>query len=163
MRRHWQYLKYVMRHKWFVFWAGLWLHVPIWSLLIHDWDKFMPGMWRSYATCFYKSDGTKRYVPSEYFWQNWNGHQKRNRHHWQYWVLIKDSGETEALYMPDVDRREMLADWIGAGKALGKPFTWEWYRENREKMLLHPDTRRWIEAEMGAMEKSENQRRMLGI
>lgn len=47
--------------------------------------------------------------------------------------------------MPDIYRREMLADWIGAGRALGKPETWVWYEANKEKMQLHPETRAWIE------------------
>lgn len=163
MRRHWQYLKYVFRHKWYVFWAGLWLHVPIWSLIIHDWDKFLPGMWWSYATCFYASDGSKQYQPSEWFLENWNAHQKRNKHHWQHHILMMDSGEQRVLYIPDVHRREMLADWIGAGMAMGKPFVWEWYAENKDRMLLHPLTRHWIEAELADMENAENQQRMLGI
>ncbi|GMU26398.1 MAG: hypothetical protein AMXMBFR16_13030 [Candidatus Uhrbacteria bacterium] len=50
--------------------------------------------------------------------------------------------------MPDVYRREMLADWIGAGRALGKPKTWEWYEANKDNMLIHTETRAWIEAEL---------------
>ncbi len=41
MKRHINYFKYVVRHKWFVFLAGIKLGVPIMSLIIHDWDKFV--------------------------------------------------------------------------------------------------------------------------
>lgn len=50
--------------------------------------------------------------------------------------------------MPDVYRREMLADWRGAGRATGNPDTKAWYLKNRHNMRLHPDTRVWIEREL---------------
>lgn len=191
MGRHWQYLKYVLRHKWFVFWAAVGLRVPLWIAITHDWDKFLPDEWFPYARCFYAPDGSKQYRESGDFTLAWMKHQHRNKHHWQYWlnagttplsrtnVLVWDRGTASIIIdgvaydwqgeisvreeMSDVYRREMLADWIGAGQAMGKPFVWEWYSDNREAMILHPDTRRWIEAELARMEKSESQRRMLGI
>jgi hypothetical protein len=54
--------------------------------------------------------------------------------------------------MPDKYRREMLADWRGAGRALGKPDTQAWYAANRDKMKLHPETRAWIEQQLGFTE-----------
>ena len=51
--------------------------------------------------------------------------------------------------MPDKYRREMLADWMGAGRALGKPNTLEWYTANQGKITLHPETRQWIEEQLG--------------
>ena len=33
MRKHWLYLKYLMRHKWFVFVAGLRTGAPLWRLI----------------------------------------------------------------------------------------------------------------------------------
>lgn len=54
-----------------------------------------------------------------------------------------------ALPMPDKCRREMLADWRGASKAAtGKDDTQNWYRKNKDKIILHPDTREWIEAHL---------------
>lgn len=150
MKRHWQYLKYVLRHKWFVLQAGLSLDkpVPIWMLILHDWDKFLPDEWLPYARCFYKPDGSKQYDETPAFNMAWNAHQKRNKHHWQYWMITWDRGTTECLPIPDVYRREMLADWIGAGKAMGKPDTIRWYSDNRDKMKLHPDTRAWMDYQM---------------
>ena len=145
MKRHWQYLKYVLRHKWFVFQAGLFLKVPMWILILHDWDKFMPDEWFPYARCFYKPDGSKQYDVTPAFNMAWNAHQKRNKHHWQYWMITWDRGETECLEMPDVYRHEMLADWMGAGKALGNPDVRSWYEKNKDKMKLHPRTRELVE------------------
>ncbi len=169
MRRHIEYLKYVLRHKFYVFQAGLKLGVPIWRLALHDWTKFTPAEWWPYVEYFYtdkrqtewfENDGTMgeaslpygAYV-GERFNFAWNHHQKRNDHHWQYWLLMEDNGNQFPLPMSDVCRREMLADWIGAGRALGKPDTRAWYQDNLQKMKLHPETRLWIERQLGCAPK----------
>lgn len=71
------------------------------------------------------------------------------------WLELRDVEDVTitADPMPDRLRREMLADWVGAGRALGKPNTWEWYEANKEKMKLHPDTRAWIEAQISEMKR----------
>lgn len=187
MRRHWQYLKYVLRHKWFVFLACLEYRVPLWIAIFHDWDKFLPDEWFPYARTFYKPDGSKQYVESDEFAVAWMLHQHRNKHHWQYWltagatplpktnILVWDRGDAHIIIdghpypwsteithhgtisvrepMPDMYRREMLADWIGAGKAMGKPNTWEWYEANKDKMKLHPETRAWIEEQIAELKR----------
>lgn len=145
MRRHWQYLKYVVRHKWFVFLACLDLGVPIWHAVLHDWTKFTPGEWFPYARTFYETNGQKRYFPTDAFAAAWNSHQKRNKHHWQHHMITWDKGHTECLRMPDKYIREMVADWRGAGRALGKPDIVAWYVSNRDNIQLHPDTRKLVE------------------
>lgn len=170
MKRHIAYLKAVLRHKWFVFLACFRFGVPIWTAILHDWDKFLPDEWLPYARTFYKPDGSGQYVEAPGFDTAWNAHQKRNKHHWQYWLLrydkprptfwIQSHGEVYDAYVADKDgtmvaliwdrnvewlkeppyelqmklladlknapialpmsdaaRREMLADWFGAGRA----------------------------------------------
>ncbi len=147
IKRHINYLRYVMRHKAAVWSGGRFVGgIPIWRLLIHDWDKFMPDEWFPYAAAFYAPDGSSQYIESAAMAQAWNAHQKRNRHHWQYWLLTWDRGETTPIPMPEADAREMVADWIGAGKAItGNPDPTEWYEKNKNKMTLHPDTRQLVE------------------
>lgn len=58
---YWRHFKSICRHKWFVFWACLSLGVPIWSALLHDWDKFLPDEFFAYANYFY---GPKVEVPN---------------------------------------------------------------------------------------------------
>lgn len=42
--------------------------------------------------------------------------------------------------------REMIADWMGAGRAItGKWEVAEWYEKNQNKIQLHPETRRFVE------------------
>jgi len=169
---HWKYLQYVLRHKWYVFLACL-RYGLIWQGITHDWSKFLPSEWLPYAKYFYEHfdyqtyDQAPKYLaglgidPFPYtkqYWKErfdeaWNHHQKRQPHHWQYWVLMNDSGSIEALDMPLNYCREMIADWRGAGRAItGKDDTKNWYLKNREKMKLHPNTRAWVERELGIVE-----------
>jgi hypothetical protein len=137
MKPHLQYASYVARHKWFVFLAGLKTGAPLWRLVIHDWSKLTPAEWGPYVRTFYDKS---RKRPGE-FDAAWLHHQHRNPHHWQHWVLREDDGDTKAIRMPDVLVREMVADWMGAGRAItGKWDLDEWFGANRHKMVLHQDT-----------------------
>lgn len=159
---HFKYLWYVLRHKWFVFVECLKYGIPLLGLF-HDLSKFSFAEWSPYVNYFYGYKPTDKEVKlacscgvylkstdeiNDEFNTAWNHHQKRNKHHWQYWVLREDNGKTIALPMPDRYRKELLADWRGCGKALGKPDTKQWYLHNRDKMVLHKDTRDWIEKEL---------------
>lgn len=159
MTKHLKYLSYVIRHKWFVFLAACRLGVPLLGL-VHDLSKFSPDEWIPYTNFFYgdgakpRRDKTGYYKPTDTgdqaFDFAWLLHQKRNRHHWQWWILPEDNGGVKVLPMPEKYRREMLADWMGAGKAQGHgDDVLPWYTANCHKMTLHPDTRAWIEKEIG--------------
>lgn len=146
MKRHIEYLKYLSRHKWYMFQASMKVGVPLWIAIFHDWDKFLPSEWMPYAVTFYNKDGSKRYQEFPEFAAAWNMHQKINKHHWQYWILTWDRGESECIPMPEVYIRELLDDWIGAGKAIaGKDDPTEWYMQNKHKIIIHPTTRDRIE------------------
>jgi hypothetical protein len=115
MGRHLNYFKYVVRHKWYVLLAAL--HIIgksgdpkglLAKALLHDLSKFRPSEWFPYAECFYEEDGSKRYVESQDFILAWNSHQKVNKHHWQYWLIMMDSGTWQALEMPEVYAYEMV-------------------------------------------------------
>jgi len=147
-----KYFSYVLRHKWYVMIESIKLGVAPHQAIAHDWSKFLPSELIPYSVCFRTPDGIGRYLESPEFAAAWNHHQKRNPHHWQYWMLTWDRGETECLPMPDKYRREMLADWRGAGRALGFPDTKAWYVKNRDNIKLHPDTRAWIDHELGIAE-----------
>jgi hypothetical protein len=43
----------------------------------------------------------------------------------------------------------MVADWQGAGRALGKPDTRAWYEANKGKMQLAPLSRARVEGLLG--------------
>jgi len=107
---YWKYLKYVLKHKWYVFIECCKMGIPLRGLL-HDLSKLLPSEFIPYARYFYGTwmeesewHGDKRnYVPwertemgiSEAFDLAWLKHQKRNKHHWQYWLLVMDSSNKE--------------------------------------------------------------------
>ena len=147
MKRHLAYLRYVLRHKWFVLLAGIKLGCSIWDLIMHDMSKFRPSEWKAYAYTFYNEDGSTRYLETREFNVAWLKHQHRNPHHWQHWILRKDSEvDVEVMPMPATYVREMVADWFGAGRAITG--TWEaaaWYDKNKDKIMLHPVSRSLVE------------------
>lgn len=101
--KHWEYLKYVARHKLYVYQAGRELGVGRLQLLIHDWHKITPGEWSPYVQKFYggryptEADAlmvyplyigpTKESVAQD-FDLAWLKHQKRGKHHWQWWIGV---------------------------------------------------------------------------
>jgi hypothetical protein len=155
-----KYLNYLLRHKWYVgieCWKrGLYLYA-----FTHDLSKFSLDELVPYTNYFYgKGNNITRgrnktgyYKPTDTgdkaFDFAWLLHQKRNKHHWQWWILPEDDGGFKVLEMPVKYRTEMLCDWIGAGKAQGhfSPKTdllletRNWWRANNHKMTLHPKTR----------------------
>lgn len=140
MKAHLEYAAYVARHKWFVFVAGLKTAAPIWRLLIHDWSKLTPAEWMPYVRQFYGEPDKAA------FNRAWLHHQHRNPHHWQHWLLREDDGPTVALEMPESLIREMVADWMGAGRAItGKWEVASWYAKNRDKIVLAPETRSLVD------------------
>lgn len=163
-----KYLRYLLRHKWYVaiecFKRGLY-----WRGLMHDMSKFLPSEFIPYANHFFGQgsdisrgrDKTGYYKPTDTgdkaFDFAWFLHQKRNPHHWQWWILPEDKRDgkvlDKVLEMKEPYLTEMICDWIGAGKAQGHfsppddPLreTRDWWQANNHKMRLHPYTREKIE------------------
>lgn len=142
-----KYLGYILRHKWYV---GLecFKHGLFYQGIVHDLSKFLPSEFFPYAEYFYGKGGNK-----DEFDFAWLLHQKRNKHHWEWWMLrFPCEHETILFVMPHKYVKEMFCDWVGAGKAMGKhspkddPYkeTREWYNKNEDKMLLNIETERRI-------------------
>lgn len=111
-----KYLRYLARHKWFVFLACCKLGVP-WLGVLHDLSKFLPDEFVAYARYFYgRPPGGS--PERDAFDRAWLLHIHRNRHHPQFWVLRNDTDGVTLLEMPQRYVREMVADWIGAGMAI---------------------------------------------
>lgn len=164
---YWKYLKYVLRHKWFVtiecFKMGLFLRG-----IMHDMSKFLPSEFIPYARFFYGKYPSLNDVHGDQrnrisIWKEgaakafdfaWLLHQKRNDHHWQWWILPEDDGGTKIMPMSLNAIKELVADWIGAGRAIsGRKDPWPWYQANKGHMQLNPDTRRIIEMSLEALHK----------
>jgi hypothetical protein len=166
MTANMRYLSYVLRHKWFVLLAGLKTGAPVWRLLAHDLSKFLPAEWGAYvrkfygaqpnlAVLFHRYGGRPNHEANVASWKAerdaafdraWLHHQHANPHHWQHWVLREDSGAVKLLAMPEHFIREMVADWMGAGRAITGQ--WEaaaWYLKNRDVIQLEEHTRIRVE------------------
>ena len=151
-----RYLSYVLRHKWFVFVECCRFGIP-WLGVIHDWKKFTPRSFCVYANHFYgdgqkdqsqKRDSTGYYKPyntgdKDFDMEVWK-HCRDHKHHWQYWIKPMDGGGCEPLPIPLKYRKEMLADWIGAGKAQGTTNTKEWWLNNSYKLQLNITVKTWL-------------------
>lgn len=129
---------------------------------MHDMSKFLPSEFIPYARFFYgkypsltEVFGDMRNNMLSCLWKEevkkqfdiaWNKHQKRNPHHWQYWLLQNDSEGLTKLDMPNDYLLEMFCDWCGAGKAItGKRDVLNWWEANRDKIILSDNTRKRIE------------------
>ena len=71
-------------------------------------------------------------------------HKHRNKHHWQYWVSLKNNGEIVAIEMPKKYMVEMWCDWKVVA-SMRRNNVKEWYYNNRQSIKLHHRTRQWIE------------------
>jgi hypothetical protein len=157
---HLRYGWYVVRHRWFVM-LECFKERLIWQGLVHDWHKFLPSEWKGYVMKFGGSidagrDKSGGYLPEQSgiaeFRYAWFLHQHRAKHHWQWFVMVSSDGKGLKVFpMPDKYRREMVADWKGAGRAQGKPDTIKWYLDNCRRMILHPETRKWVEEKIGSI------------
>lgn len=157
MLRYWNYLKYVMSHKFWVFIYCCKLGIPIRGV-VHDISKFYPCEFIPYAKYFFDESGRRidwrqksgYYKPtgteSEDFNRAWLHHAHANDHHWQYWVLGEDVTGIKLFEMPEKAILEMIADWCGAGRAQATPGVQNWYNDNWYKLQLHSNTRKRVES-----------------
>lgn len=128
------YLKFLwslLRHKWFVFVECCKLGIP-WLGIVHDSSKFSPSEFVPYARYFYGNypnrddiHGDMRNILSDRYTAEgvkaafdvaWLHHQRRNRHHWQYWLLQYDNGEAWA--MQEDGNQTLVENYIETGRVV---------------------------------------------
>lgn len=162
--KHIKYLSYVIRHKWFVLIAGLKIGCNPIRLILHDLSKFRPSEWFPYADNFYGNYRTMQEIKQMFgndvairwgktkdmvemaFDVAWLKHIHRNPHHWQHWILREDSGKNKYIPIPRKYIKEMVADWMGAGRAItGKWDAKDWYAKNKDKIRVDERSRKIIE------------------
>lgn len=145
--KYWKYFKYIVEHKKNVFiecWkGGLYTHA-----FTHDMSKFLPSEFIPYANFFYNTDRYNSYNKSdennENFLWGWNHHQKRNKHHWNYWVSVTRKNEIVPVPMPEKYIKQMICDWKGMSRKFGGNWI-DYYNKNKENFILHPQTENTIE------------------
>jgi hypothetical protein len=159
--KYWNYLKYILRHKWYVMWECF-RHGLYWQGLVHDLSKFRPSEFFPYANFFYEEHRCERGLNTrplhiDYaFDLAWLKHLHRNPHHWQHWIRNGDDGTIRIFEMPRKYWLEMVADWVGAGIVItGQREVQKWYLKNRDKISLHIKTRLTVETLL-ELEKYQN-------
>lgn len=155
-----EYDLYLQEHKENVFKGLEWIHENLPELLNrcnyaeleqqirynHDASKSEPDEYEAYDRYFY--GGNRSYQVVQDFNYAWLMHQKRNPHHWQYWVLINDDpGEGFiALDMPLNYIIEMICDWWAFSWAEDNLYEiFKWYDEHKDYMKLSDKTRKTVE------------------
>ena len=151
MRMYWKYFKYVMKHKKNVFiecWkTGLYIHA-----FTHDLSKLRPSEFFPYARFFMSKDRANNYKTKTSdednidFQSGWLLHQKRNKHHWNYWVSVTRKNEIVPLQMPHKYIRQMICDWAGKSRKFGDTPE-QYYKNNESNFILHPLTILGIDVE----------------
>jgi hypothetical protein len=164
MNPYLRYAAYVIRHCWYVR-KMCWKNGLYWQGLVHDLSKWRPSEFIPYAQYFYWSQeqkdaetfeamriyGVAEAAPYGFFVSDrfnvaWLHHQKRNKHHWQYWVMNQDDGRTYPIKMPEKYVKEMLCDWWGASVATGNGGnSKDWYEKVKAGTQLHSETRAYFE------------------
>lgn len=141
-----KYFWLTMKHKWFVLLAGCRVGAPLWRLLLHDLSKLLPAELPHYQRQFFgRADDPAGFIGC------WLHHQNRNAHHWEYWIPRTGHHRCNPAYpdmkplpMPMWAVKEMIADWLAAGRAYEGRWpdltNWTWLEKSWNRMQLHKDT-----------------------
>ena len=156
------YLRYLVRHKWFVL-VECWRIGLYWRGIIHDWSKLWPSEFIPYSRYFFFRhnirDSSGYYKPTDTGDQDfdfaWFLHTRRNDHHWQYWVLPTEDG-VKLLDISEHVVQEMVCDWRGAARAQRSSVSvLEWWDRNRHKMQLSEATVELVEHHLTGGQNNE--------
>lgn len=142
------YIKYflkIIKHKMYVLSAVPSCRKMLLRLILHDMSKFLPSEFFSYAR-YWGTEPKKRSVHVINAFECANRlHNKRNKHHWEHWVV--DYKDKIANPMDVLSVSEMLYDWRAAGLAYkGVDDSGEYYEKNSSKMILNDSTRAQVDA-----------------
>lgn len=156
-----RHFKKICIHKYWVFHYCCKMGIPVQGLL-HDLSKFSPvEFWESVKYYQGNSSPIDACKKDKGWSAAWMHHKGRNKHHYEYWVDNLDNGGTP-LEMPLKYKKEMLCDYLGAGRAYyGKDFTYEkeyeWWQNKLSKPLaMHENNKDFISKYMELLKTREN-------
>lgn len=147
----WKHFKTVTWHRLLVcegcFRVGL-----IWQGLIHDLSKYSPTEFLQ-GVRYYQGNRSPNTAEREDkgYSEAWIHHKGRNRHHYEYWTdLSLETRQYESVPMPRkylvemvMDRRAACMVYQGENYKPGSAL--EYLENSRERLLMHPDTKRELE------------------
>lgn len=120
----------------------------------HDRSKYnKKDELNAYQKHFYGKPEEKEVNRPE-FDKAWDHHQKINKHHWQYWVLVRGDGSHKTLDIPYRYIIEMICDWWSFSWKSGHlNEIFDWWNKNKSGMILSQNTRNTVEMILGKMKK----------
>lgn len=141
----------ITRHRWLVregcFKVGL-----IWQGLTHDLSKYSPAEFMVGAKYYQGNrspNGAER--DEKGYSEAWMHHKGRNKHHYEYWTdMSLQTHKYEAVMVPRKYLVEMVMDRRAAcivyqGKNYNPSSALTYLENSKEKLLMHPETRRQLE------------------
>jgi hypothetical protein len=119
--------------------------IPVlYNVMDHDNSKYGYEEYSAYDEYFY--GGNRSSEITKEFNYAWLHHIHNNPHHWQYWILIEDSGNEICMEMPVEYVVEMVADWWSFSWREGKMTeVLDWYDDHSKKIMLHFKTKKLVE------------------
>ena len=146
MNKFFGHLKTILHHRHLVFKFCCKVGIPFQGL-VHDLSKFTPAEFIPSVRYF---QGTSSPVGAERrakgYSSAWLHHKARNMHHWEYWVEFRDDGTEYYVKMPMNYVKEMICDWLSAGKTYNLK-TWtpnhplRYFLAHESYYKLHPETK----------------------
>ena len=129
--------------------AGRKLGVPTRQLDQHDISKWSTAEFPAYARHFHGGGEPDGFAVA------WLHHIHCNPHHWQHWIYPDgftpkgSSVEKGVVEMPEDYALEMLADWMGAGRAYtGSWDMTDWLTQNIPKIKVHSKTAKFLKSQL---------------
>lgn len=141
-KEDWEYLKYLLKHKYHVFKDARELGVPFWQAASHDTDKLFPDKFRSYSEWFMGNEGRNGSRNPEVY-KEWRkdveDHYKTDTsHHWRKLGLKPEQ-------VPLNNELEAMADWASFSKPM--PLK-RWYTQNRATLPVEESTKLYVDEKL---------------
>jgi hypothetical protein len=153
-KKAWGHFCTITRHRSLVarhcFKVGLY-----WQGITHDLSKYSPTEFLT-GVRYYQGDKSPNSAERHYkgYSEAWMHHKGRNKHHFEYWIDLRQNGagELEGKRMPNRYLAEMVCDRIAASKVYkGEAYTPDaslaYYsmESTAPAFLMHEDTKRELE------------------
>ena len=143
-----KHLKTVRTHRKYVR-KMCWKLGLYWQGIVHDLSKYsitelkMCKYWTGKGSPHQACREAIGYSPS------WIHHYHKNKHHYQYWWGEDEEGKILPIKMPYKYALELIADYLGAGKAYnGNNFSFkdelDWWRNHVKTIKMHDETKAFV-------------------
>lgn len=139
-----KHFKKICTHKRWVFYYCHRAGIPLQGI-VHDLSKFSPiEFWEGVKYYQGMSSPIDACKKEKGYSEAWLHHKGRNKHHYEFWMDNFDNGGSP-IEMPMKYKKEMLCDYLGAGRAYyGNSFTFEkeynWWKAKKNKPItMHPN------------------------